>query len=366
MAKLSSEDKRLLRSFIKTEKAIPVGVDLAKDVFQVCYCDPETGVLKNFQLNRDSFFEWSGDSPFGAMPMCVAIEACGSCNFWARYFRSAGHSCRVLPVIRIKAHMQSTSKSDKIDAFGIWKSLLSYVSSIVPKEPLAAAVSGMISVRELVARQKVQCQNAARAVLYEMGIACYASGNAVIEKLNTEVNRLMEEKSPQAQPLNAARLMLRDTVSSHTAVLEKANTYLREFASSSELCRNLMTIPGVGPVSAVTLYPALSRAGDFPDSRHFASYAGVAPLVTGTGGKTRVLGVKSTGSREFKKVLFMAALGNYRRLQKKPGTALSRSLKEGKCPSVMISALANRIARVAWAVAKSGKPYDAARCALLN
>ena len=366
MARLSSEDRRLVKSFIKTEKAIPVGVDLARDVFQVCYCDPETGSLRNFQLNRDSFFEWGGGSPFGATPMCVAIEACGSCNFWARYFRSAGHSCRVLPVIKIKAHMQSTCKSDKTDAYGIWKSLLSYVSSIVPKEPLAAAVSSMISVRALVARQKVQCQNAARALLYEMGIACYARGDAVISRLIDEADRLTDEKSPVAQPVNAAGCMLRDAISSQSDILEKAGSCLSEFASSNALCRNLMTIPGVGPVSAVTLYPALSRAEDFPDGRHFASYAGVAPAVTGTGGKTRVLGVKSAGSREFKKVLFMAALGNYKRLQKDPGTALSRALREGKPPAVMISALANRIARVTWAVARSGRPFDAARCSLMR
>ena len=105
----------------------PVAVDVASRVMQICYWDSTKKLLKNFQLTRSKFFEFVEHS---AEPLLFAIEACGSCNYLARYFESKGHQCRILPAAKIKAFL-NLDKNDKIDATGIFKAMLSSVESIV-------------------------------------------------------------------------------------------------------------------------------------------------------------------------------------------------------------------------------------------
>lgn len=362
MAKFTSEEKSLFNAFVTAHKAVPVGVDVAKSVFQVCYREPGTYLLKNFQLTRENFLDFVQNTRINGMPLLFGIEACGACNFWSNYMVAAGHKCRILPVNKIKIFI-GRDKTDRIDAQGIYQCLLSSGQTVKAKELLPAAISSMLSIRALYIKELKQSQCAARAMLYEQGVVCNTGIKAVKDNLSSFKDQ--HAGSEHSELYTVMHEVLSDNMKELEKNLEAIDAFSRKFASSNDLCRRLMTIPGIGLQSAVAMYPALYKPEDFPSSRHFAAYAGVAPAVTGTGGDTRVLGTRK-GNTHIKTALYMAALVRYSKLKKESAPIIKEAESKGKAAKVMILAIANRMARVAWAIAKNGTEYDAAKCSYIG
>lgn len=365
MAKISTEEKAIIRTFIQANAAVPVGVDLSKDHFQICYREPKGAFeLKNFQLNRQNFITFVEQTKIDDKPMCIAIEACGACNFWARYIQSCGHKCKILHTNKVKSYIGG-NKNDRIDALGIYQCLLYSVRSIKAKSPLQAAATNLLSARRIAVKVQKQLFCAARGMLYEQGIACNLGKASVRKGLDQLLAKLHEQNSDLLPIFEAIVKSLNSNIAAVTQELDDLNDFCAKFAKHNDLCSRLMTIPGIGPISAVAMYPALSEPDDFPDSRHFASYAGVAPKNSGTGGTTHVTGTIE-GNRHIRRALYMAALGRYSRLAVIEDSKACRALKQNKSQKVLICAIANRMARAAWAIAKTDGVYDASKCKLLG
>lgn len=345
-----------------------VGIDLAARTFQVCYLG-KRGNMINKALTREKFLEFIKEPPFD-FPILAGFEACGACNFWARKFKEFGHKVRIMAPKTIKAFV-GLDKTDSIDAFGIYRCTLSVsVRTIEFRSEEEQSLMNLLSIREQLTKQLVQTQNAHRALLFEQGCVCNEGLNAIVNA-DSELFIELEKRNAQGvQHLKLASSVIRDDEQTLSASLVKINTYLENFAKNNKQCQRLMTIPGVGALSAVTLFAVMGNPNDFPSSRHFAALAGYAPKVTGTGGTTNTGALRKTGNHLLKHTLFMCAFARFalnRKKEKDLDTKLSKLVDNPNFSNKkLICALANRIARIAWTLCKHEVDYDPKKCQLLG
>ncbi len=365
-----NEGELSLYSMSISQGYVPVGVDLAARVFQVCYLT-EKQKIKNKALSREAFIDFLKDPPF-SQPMIVGFEACGACNFWARFIENLGHKYKIMPATSIKAFLGGLDKTDKIDAFGIFKgTICPSVRTIKARDEENQTLMNLLATREQLKKQQTQSLNAQRAMLYELGEIC-GSGAANIDaatdklKLSLEMNNsaAISNFNMIAEPFKANR----DSIE---AQIKQIDLYLKQYAENNVTVQNLMTIPGIGVLSAVTLHAVLGNPDDFPNSRHFASFAGFAPRVKGSGGQVNVGSIPHTGNRQLKKILYMCAIARFAQQSRKASeTEASKLTKLIENPEIsnkkIVCSIANRLARVAWSIAKSGQPFDAKKCRLLG
>ena len=136
------------------------------------------------------------------------------------------------------------------------------------------------------------------------------------------------------------------------------------------MCQNLVTIPGIALLSAAVLRIVMGDPNDYPDSRHFAAFVGFAPKVTGSGGKVNVGGTRKSGNRILKRVLYMCAISRYGQTKKHDPERTSKVAtlidNEDVSNKRIVCSIANRIARVAWTIAKHGEKFDGKKCRLLE
>ena len=165
---LNEAEKKLLKE--KQARGVTVvGIDLAARVIQVCYLQ-KNGTLCNKSKTRDEFIKFLEEPPFTGK-ILAGIEACGSCNFWARKIKALGHDCKVMPAFQIKAFLSLDTKTDKVDALAILKAVMSVsIKEIGIRDEKNQVLMQLLTAREQLIKQKVQIQNARRAVLYENNV----------------------------------------------------------------------------------------------------------------------------------------------------------------------------------------------------
>lgn len=365
-----NEGELALYSMHLSSGYIPVGVDLAARVFQVCYLN-EKQKIKNKALSREAFLDFLKSPPF-SQSLMVGFEACGGCNYWARFIESLGHKYKIMPPSAIKSFL-GKNKTDKIDSFGIFKgTICPSVRCIRARSEENQTLMNLLATREQLIKQQTQSLNAQRAMLYELGEIC-GEGAAKIDAATDKLKEFLEKSQSEAisnfrmiaEPIKANRDSLE-------AQIKQIDLYLKQYAKNNRTVQNLMTIPGIGVLSAVTLHAVLGNPDDFPNSRHFASFAGFAPTVKGSGGETQVGKIPHTGNRQLKKILYMCAIARFAQQSRKASTETEASKLTQLIDNPKISnkkivcSIANRLARVAWTIAKSGEPFDAKKCRLLG
>ena len=351
---------------------VPVGVDLAARVFQVCYYDLDKKVVKNFQLTREKFFDFLRNPPF-EQKMLVGFEACGACNYCAREIKALGHQYKIMPTKAIKAFLQ-LAKTDKIDALGIFKGTFTpSINTISARDEQNQTLLNLLGIREQLSKQLVQTGNNQRAMLYELGVVCNEKKTGVdyVIKASEELlEKLKQENSPAYSSVEVGLEALRSNVRNIEAQIKNIEQYLLDYAKSNEDCKNLMSIPGFGALSAVILHAVMGDVNSYPSSRHFAAFAGFAPRVSGSGGKVTVGEIVKTGNRHLKKVLYMCAvarLAQNKRQDHNSSSRISELLGDETTPKKkIICSIANRLARVAWTVVKNKEPFNQDKCRLLS
>jgi transposase len=333
-------------------EVITVGLDLAKSVFQAHGADASGEVVFRKKLRREQVVPF-----FAGQPRClVAMEACASAHHWAREIGALGHETRLIPPAYVKPFVKR-QKNDAADAEAICEAAQRpTMRFVIPKSAEAQAAGVLFRTRDLLVRQRTQLINALRGHLAEFGhIARKGPGH--VAKLAELV------RDPQSDLPSEARSVLLVTVETLEALharIRGLDHRIEARAKASPLARRLMTIPGVGPVLATAMVALAPAPSTFRCGRDFAAWVGLTPRQHSSGGKERLGRTTKMGERSLRRLLIQGASSEAsaaaRRGARDPWLARMLARK----PRMLVTvALANKTARIVWALMAKGGSYRA-------
>ena len=329
-----------------------VGLDLAKNVFQVHGITDSGEVAFNRALRRAQLL------PFFKRlePSLVGIEACGTSHHWARELIKLGHAVKLIPPVYVKPYVKR-GKSDAADAEAICEAVTRPTMRFVEvKTPAQQATLALHRTRDLIVRQRTQTINMMRAQLAEFGIVFpqgvgYATQFAK-RVLDGEQPDLPEVAGDVIAQLSEQLLFLHGKVVWYS--LEMTRVTKRE-----DHVALLQTIPGIGPITASAIVATVGTGKQFNNGREFAAWLGLTPLNRSSGGKERLGRISKMGDRYIRRLLVIGMMSRMRQIIQKPerydpwfADILAR--KPGKVAAV---AMANKTARIVWAVLTRNEPY---------
>ena len=333
------------------ETIATIGLDLAKSIFQIHAIDSAGDVIVRRAVRRANLLDF-----FRKLPPClVGMEACASAHFWAREIRACGHEVKMIPPIYVKAYVKR-SKTDAADAEAICEAVTRPTMRFVPIKSAEQQAAGLVlKTRDLLVRQRSQTANAFRAHMMEFGIAA-AKGMASLEK-HAEAIRDPEYRAiPDAA--RQALLEMVEQIDALSSRIEHLDDDIRKCVKEDETARRLTTIPGVGPIIAATVRAVVHDAHGFKTGRNFAVWTGLTPRAHSSGGKERLGYISKRGNEQLRTLLIVGAtsiikLGK-RGLKLPAWLAGLISRKPFKVAAV---ALANKMARIIWALLTKGGVY---------
>ena len=322
-----------------------IGLDLAKNTFQVHAIDAAGQVVLQRKLRRAGVLSF-----FAKLPPClVGLEACGSAHYWGRELARFGHTVKLLPPADVQAYVRR-NKTDAADAAAICEAVTRPHLRAVPlKTPDQQALAVQHRVRDLLVGQRTALINALRAHLAEFGLVA-ARGPGGLRDLVAALAEADERALPAL-----ARTVLSDVVAAIESLERRIAGIERSIVSANkanETARRLLTIPCVGPIGASAFAGLVADAAAFKNGRAFASWLGLTPREHSTGGRQRLGPISKQGNRYLRRLLVVGATSLLRRPDS-AGPVLAawiRSLAAHKPARLVTVALANKIARIIWAV----------------
>lgn len=327
-----------------------IGLDLAKNVFQVHGVDASGAVVLRWQLRRSQVEKFFAELP----GTTVGMEACGGAHHWARVIGKYGHEARLMPPCYVKPYVKR-NKNDGRDAEGVCEALSRPTMRFVPvKSAEQQAILVVHSTRALLVRQRTMAANALRAALGELGIVA-AQGLKGLRML------MQQLETPCAAIPEAARGALLLLVRQWQALDAAERALQRQItaaARADQAALRLMEVPGVGPIIASAVVAKVPNAHVFPTARDFAAWIGLTGRDRGTGGKHRPGPISKQGDRMLRSLLITGASA-YLRHQIARGVEdpwLRERLARRPYKVVMV-ALAAKTARIIWALLTKAEHY---------
>lgn len=336
------------------EKVSIIGLDIAKHVFQVHGVDAEGAVVVRRKLRRDDVVAF-----FASLPTClIGIEACATSHHWARVLTGLGHRIRLMPASYVKPYVKR-QKNDAMDAEAICEAVTRPSMRFVPvKSEEQQSVLMLHRVRELLIRQRTMLVNALRGHLAEFGIVA-RQGIAGVGVLIG----LVEDENNQHIP-SLARTALLPLIAQLREMQEKVGDLERQIHAchrSNELSRRLETIPGIGPITASAIAATVTDASLFKSGRQLAAWIGLVPRQNSSGGRERLGRISKQGDPYLRRLLVVGAHAvlRFSGKGKAAPTRWAAALLTKKSYNVVAVALANKMARIVWALMITGKRFAA-------
>jgi len=326
-----------------------IGLDIAKSVFQVHGVDAAGAVVIRKRVSRAKVLEYFGELP----PCLVGIEACPSAHHWGRELQGLGHTVRLIPPSYVKAYLKR-GKNDANDAAAICEAVTRPSMRFVPIKTKEQQTALMLHrARQLLVRQRTMLSNALRGHLAELGVVSARGRNGTAELLRIIADGRV---SPAVSGILTVLARQYGAIGTEIASIDKSIMALHRGCEAS---RRLAEIPGIGPIGATALVAEIGDWKTFSSGRSVAAWIGLVPKQHTTGGKDRLGSITKQGNRYLRWLLVVGAMAviRYARkygTQKRPW--LGR-LTERRPTKVAAVALANKIARIAWAIMVRGERY---------
>jgi len=333
-------------------KISTIGLDLAKNVFAVHGIDLEGRVVVKRNLRRAQVLSF-----FGKLEPClVGMEASAGSHYWARELTQHGHDVRLMPASYVKAYVKR-GKTDAGDAEAICEAVQRPTMRFVPAKTVEQqGLQTLHRSRSLLLRQRTQTINVLRALCAEFGVIA-AKGRLPLDELIELVATEDDARIPtEARVALTPMLSLLDLLSRSIAALDRQIALRNKGSADSQ---RLLTIPGIGPLLASALPNSIGDVKRFASGRDLAAWIGLTPRPHSSGGKSKLGHISKQGNDYLRRLLVQGAMSLIRvaRVSKGPVAAWLRELLARKPARVAAIALANKIARIAWAVLTRGEVY---------
>jgi transposase len=332
-----------------------IGLDIAKSVFQIHGVDVDGAVVIRKRVSRAKVLEF-----FTTLPPClVGIEACPSAHHWSRRIQALGHTVRLMPPTYVKAYLKR-SKNDANDAAAICEAVTRPSMRFVPTKSEQQQSGLMLHrSRQLLVRQRTMLSNAIRGHMAELGMIS-AKGRKGTAALLEIIANADDDRIPATARFSLDVLAHQNAnVSAEIGTLEKR---IHAWHRSCEESRRLEEIPGVGPIVATALVAEIGDWKAFSSGRNLAAWIGLVPKQHSTGGKDRLGGISKQGNRYLRWLLVAGAMAviRYARQHGTKRLWLAR-IMDRRPIKVAAVALANKIARIAWAMMVRGERFKEPR-----
>ena len=334
------------------ERVIRIGMDTSKHVFQLHGVNAAEEPVLRKTLRRKELIKFFEKLP----PTVIGIEACGGAHYWGRLLQSFGHDVKLLPPQYVKPYVKR-SKNDASDAEALCEAMSRPTMRFVPvKTADQQAALMLVGLRERLIRYRTQLANAIRSYAAEFGLSA-AQGVCRIEPL---LDRIATDKSLPALARDLLAVQGKEYAQLQTQ-LEGVEARLLAWHRADSCSRRLAQIPGVGPIGASMLVMKTPAPDRFRSARHFAAWLGLVPRQFSTGGKTRLGRITKTGNREIRKLLVLGATSMVYRAPQWNSVvgAWTRGVLERRPVRLVTVALANKMARIAWALMTRKEVYRA-------
>ena len=326
-----------------------IGLDIAKKVFQVHGVDAAGAVTVCRRVRRGQLLSY-----FAKLPPClVGMEACATAHYWARELSGLGHRVRLIPPAYAKAYVRR-NKNDAADAAAICEAVSRpSMRFVTAKTAEQQAASGLHKVREMLMKQRTMLINSLRGLMAEFGIVA-AAGPHHIGALMAILADPSDARVPA--PLHAGLVTMADSLRHLERQIETIDARILAWGRANATTRHLITIPGYGPILSSAMAAMVVDPAAFRSGRGFAASLGVVPRQSGTGG-TVVLGpISKRGNGYLRRLLVNGAMAvlSSKRAKQDPWLAKLLATKKRKVAAV---ALANKMARIGWAVMMRQEDY---------
>jgi transposase len=329
-----------------------VGIDLGKTTFHLVALGAAGKVLVRKKFTRSQLLAYSANMPTSL----IGLEACAGAHFVGRALRKQGHDVRLIAGQFVKPFVKS-NKNDFIDAEAIAEAVERKNLRFVPiKTDDQLDLQGIHRVRDRLISRRTAVINQLRAFLLERGMV-FAQRPAKLKAAMADVLENAEaDLTPQMPNLID---MLWDEWKLVELQIEKLNLELERISAADAGCTRIRQIPGIGPVVATAIVAAIGNGAAFRKGRDFAAWLGIVPRQHSTGGKAKLLGISKRGNVYLRKVLIHGARAAVLRIKRDraPIGAWLDALDARAPKNVVVVAVANKLARIAWAVLSSGQDY---------
>ena len=346
-----------------TAKLPIVGVDLAKSVFQLAVADCHWKVVESHRLTRSQFERWFENRAVGL----VVMEACGSAHHWARWLTALGIEVRLLPAAYIRAYVKR-NKTDAADACALIEAArCADIAPVRVKSVEQQALQGLHRIRSLWMGTRTSRINALRGFCREFGIAIAQGSRIGVEQISRV---LADPNSAVPSLIRGTMKLLVEEIRLLEARIAQLERELTQVARNSPACTTLLSIPGVGLLTATAMVAATSGdVAHFKDARHFASWFGLTPKEHSSGGMRHLGRISKRGDRYLRMLLTHGARSALRaasvaRTVGRPLDGLrtwALGVQGRTNHNKAACALANKLARICYATLRDGEPYGQGR-----
>jgi transposase len=329
-----------------------LGIDLGKTVFHMVGLSARGEVVVRKKVSRSQLLQFTANLKVDL----IGMEACGGAHFLGRALREQGHQVRLMPAQYVKAYVK-TNKNDFIDAEAIAEAVARPRMRFVPiKTDEQLDMQSLHRVRERWVMRRTAVVNQIRGLLLERGITLRRGRRHV----DTALPGILEDaESKISGALRMLLFQLKMELDQLAIRIDEADGVMEQASRENDACRRLVSIPGVGPVTATAIIAAIGNGAAFRKGREFSAWVGMVPREDSTGGKQRLLGISKRGN-DYLRRLFVQGARTLMMRRSKHNWGLGPWLEKlvaRKHHNVAAIALANKLARTAWAVLAKGEQY---------